>query len=282
MKLALGTAQFGLNYGVNNQKGIPHDFEISKIFKHAKINGIDLLDSASAYGDAEKKIGNLSNFEFKIVSKFSKVINARELFNQLNSTLSVLKQESLFAYLAHNPDLLIKYPILWEELLIRKNNGTILKIGYSLYTTEQLERLLKLGMVPDLVQLPYSLLDRKFENYFEHLKSLGTEIHTRSAFLQGLYFYDLKALPSKFEPLRNELTQLITICRENQIKIGSLALNFALNNTQIDKVVIGVDSLEQLKKNLIFSTEFEIQNDLIKQIKNIETKFPEMLNPVNW
>lgn len=282
MKLALGTAQFGLNYGVNNQKGIPHDFEISKILKHAKINGIDLLDSAAAYGDAEKKIANLSNFEFKIVSKFSKVINARELRNQLNSTLSALKQESLFAYLAHNPDLLIKHPILWEELLFRKNNGTIRKIGYSLYTTEQLELLLKSGMVPDLVQLPYSLLDRKFENYFEHLKSLGTEIHTRSAFLQGLYFYDLKALPSKFEPLRYELTQLNTICRENQIKIGSLALNFALNNTQIDKVIIGVDSLDQLKKNLLFSTEFEIQNDLIKQIKNIQTKFPEMLNPVNW
>ena len=72
------------------------------------------------------------------------------------------------------------------------------------------------------------------------------------------------------------------ICIENKINIGSLALNFAYNNPQIDKVVMGVDSLDQLKKNLNFLTQSEKQIELNVQIKNIEPKFPEMLNPANW
>ncbi len=282
MKLALGTVQFGLTYGVHNQTGIPSDQEISSILQFAAINGINMLDSASAYGNAESKLGELAGVEFNIVSKFSNITVASELGSQLTKTLNALKQDFIYSYLAHNADLLIKYPALWQELAIQKSKGTIGKIGYSLYTTEQLERLLKSDMIPDLVQLPYSLLDRKFENYFEQLKSLGTEIHTRSAFLQGLYFFDLNNLPVKFESLRNELTQLKTICSENQITIGSLALNFAHNNPRIDKVVIGVDSLDQLKNNLDYLTECETEINITERVKNIQTKFPEMLNPANW
>jgi aryl-alcohol dehydrogenase-like predicted oxidoreductase len=224
----------------------------------------------------------MAQIQFSIVSKFSNVSNAIELNRQLKATLYALKKDSIYGYLAHNADSLIKFPKLWKELQIQKNNGAVVKIGYSLYTTEQLESLLKLGMIPDLVQLPYSLLDRKFESYFKQLKSLGVEIHARSVFLQGLYFFKLNSLPIKFEPLRNELSNLNKICIENKINIGSLALNFAYNNPQIDKVVMGVDSLYQLKKNLNFLTQSEKQIELAVQIKNIEPKFPEMLNPANW
>ena len=52
IKLALGTAQFGLPYGINNQYGIPKDDELYKIFLLAKQFGISVLDSAQAYGNA--------------------------------------------------------------------------------------------------------------------------------------------------------------------------------------------------------------------------------------
>jgi len=282
MKLALGTVQFGLRYGVNNQSGIPNNKEISLILEHAKINGINTLDSATAYGNAEIKLGELGCIEFDIVSKFSNITFPNELSSQLTNSLNALNKENLYGYLAHNADILIKFPLLWHELLTQKNKGVIKKIGSSLYTTAQLESLLKLEMIPDIVQLPYSLLDRKFEIYFEQLKLLGTEIHTRSAFLQGLYFFDLNSLPIKFESLRNELIQLNDICFENKISIGSLALNFVYNNPQIDKVVIGVDTLDQLKNNLHFLNEYEMHNEVTRQIKSIETKFPKMLNPANW
>jgi aryl-alcohol dehydrogenase-like predicted oxidoreductase len=172
MKLVLGTVQFGLKYGVNNQKGIPNDYEISSILQHAKANSINILDTASAYGNAEIRIGELSSDDFKIVSKFSNVFSKYELNNQLKNSLDNLKKDTIYAYLAHNADHLIEYPILWHELLLQKQKGRISKIGYSLYNPEQLEILLKLEMIPDIVQLPYSLLDRRFEPYFENLKSL--------------------------------------------------------------------------------------------------------------
>jgi aryl-alcohol dehydrogenase-like predicted oxidoreductase len=282
MKLALGTVQFGLKYGINNHKGIPTDYEISSILQHAKLNGIDMLDSASAYGNAELKIGELSSDEFKIVSKFSDVFSENEFKNQLNNTLIAINKDTIYAYLAHNAHQLIKNPFLWQSLLLQKQKGYIGKIGYSLYKPEQLEILLNLEMIPDIVQLPYSLLDRKFEPYFENLKSLGVEVHVRSVFLQGLYFIDLNKLPVKFESLRNELSQLKEICIDNNISIGSLSLNFVYNNPQIDKVVIGVDSLDQLIKNLNFLNESKSNNDLTEKVKSIKIISPEMLNPANW
>ena len=282
MKLAIGTVQFGLNYGINNQKGIPTDYEISSILKHAKANGINMLDSASAYGNAELKIGELSSDEFKIVSKFSNVIGENELINQLKNTLDALKQDTIYAYLAHNADDLINNPCLWQQLLLQKQKGYIGKIGFPLYKPEQLEVLLKLEMIPDIVQLPYSLLDRKFETYFENLKSLGVEVHVRSVFLQGLYFIELNKLPVKLKSLSNELSQLNVICLENNISIGSLSLNFVNNNPQIDKVVIGVDSLDHLINNLDFLNESKNINDLTEKVKSIKIQSFEMLNPANW
>jgi len=282
MKLVLGTVQFGLKYGVNNQKGIPNDYEISSILQHAKANSINILDTASAYGNAEIRIGELSSDDFKIVSKFSNVFSKYELNNQLKNSLDNLKKDTIYAYLAHNADHLIEYPILWHELLLQKQKGRISKIGYSLYNPEQLEILLKLEMIPDIVQLPYSLLDRRFEPYFENLKSLGVEVHIRSVFLQGLYFIELNKLPLKLESLRNELSQLKEICLENNISIGSLSINFVNNNPQVDKVVIGVDSLEQLIKNLNFLYESKSKKDLTEMVKSIKIASSEMLNPSNW
>ena len=67
MKIALGSVQWGLDYGISNKKGIPSEDELSRILSFADKSGIKLLDTASAYGDAETRIGNMPNSNFKIV-----------------------------------------------------------------------------------------------------------------------------------------------------------------------------------------------------------------------
>jgi aryl-alcohol dehydrogenase-like predicted oxidoreductase len=56
-KLILGTVQFGLEYGVNNQKGIPSSNEIKKILDFAFKRKINILDTAEAYGNSQERIG---------------------------------------------------------------------------------------------------------------------------------------------------------------------------------------------------------------------------------
>lgn len=283
MKLALGTVQFGLDYGINNKNGSPNDDIIASIFNYAKEEGISILDTAPKYGTAEIKIGSLAESKFNVVTKFSAAKTGKDLVIQLNNSLKALRLNSVYGYLAHNADELIENMGLWEILQLEKQKGKINKIGYSLYTTQQLETLMSLNILPDLVQLPYSLLDRKFEQYFDQLKKYNIEIHIRSAFLQGLYFMDVSSLPVNLSPLSSDLESLKQICSENAISMSSLALNFAIKNAAIDNVVIGVESITQLKENIKYINAADtFTEQVLGDILNIQVKNKELLNPANW
>ncbi len=281
-KLCIGTVQFGLNYGINNQFGIPDHSAINQILNFAYDKNISFLDTANVYGDAQIKIGKQHHERFNIIGKFPNVNTIQEFEFEFQKTLSQLRSESIYAYLAHNADNLIAKPELWNNLQELKVKSKIKKIGFSLYNPEQLITLLSLNLVPDLVQLPYSLLDRKFEPYFEQLRSLGAEIHVRSVFLQGLYFMNPLNLPEKLKGLKQELLQLYSICKEFQIDMSFLALNYIFSNKNIDKVVIGIDNISQLEKNYELVTTFKNNSNLIAEVNKITVNQKALLNPANW
>jgi len=282
LKLSLGTVQFGVPYGINNTTGVPDDDEIALMFDLAWTSGIEMLDTAAAYGNAEQKIASLSGVPFKIVSKFSKTTSAVTFQDCLTATLHNLSSDSIYGYMAHNAETLLQNPILWDGMLQAKEKNQVVKIGYSLYRTEQLDKLLEEGFVADLVQIPYSLLDRKFEKYFPKLKDMGTEIHVRSVFLQGLYFRDTETLPKKLLPIKVALDKLHKICESFNIPVGSVALNFVAQNQYVDKVVIGVDSLQQLQQNINMVHHWKEQPEAIARIKAIEVSDQNLLIPANW
>ena len=281
-KLALGTVQFGLPYGINNKNGIPSESELKHIFKIAAQTGINVLDTASAYGNAEEKIGELASNNFQIISKFNKVSNKIEFENNLNNTLRKLRSTSVYGYLAHVAENLIDYPDSWKLLLESKEKGRIQKIGFSVYTTTELEKLLSLQMFPDIVQVPYSLLDRKFEKLFLTLKKNKCEIHVRSIFLQGLYFLNPDKLPPKLYGFKKALLEIKSICNDNRVSISKLALNFANSNPNIDKIVIGIDNVIQLVNNIESIETWENNPEIIEKVNLIDIYNQELLNPSNW
>lgn len=282
MKITLGTVQFGIQYGISNTHGVPSDSELESIFSVASELGIKQLDTAKAYGNSEERIGQLSDSKFDIITKFPNVDSEKDLEVSLSESLQKLNVSSIYGYLAHNADVLIQNPSLWKVLLEAKKEGKIKKIGYSLYTTEQLERLLDLNCIPDLVQLPYSILDRKFEKQLSILKQLGTEVHVRSVFLQGLYFMNPNKLPEKLQPLQDSLVELKNLCIENNVSVGEVALNYVISNPNIDKLVIGIETAEQLRENINLVTNWKSNKVLFSKIEAIEIKDKSLLNPVNW
>jgi len=108
------------------------------------------------------------------------------------------------------------------------------------------------------------------------------EIHVRSVFLQGLYFMDLSKLPERLVPLKPSLEEIYRICRESNRAMNSLALNFVIENPFIDKVLIGIDSAEQLKENIRTVESWEPIPDLTTKINQINISRTELLNPVLW
>ena len=281
MKLAVGTVQFGIRYGINNSEGIPGDDEIHNIFTVAANAGIRMIDTALGYGNSEERVAPFAD-RFNIVTKFSGVKTGEELLQQFETSCTHLGVSEIYGYMAHNADSLIENPQLWRTLLKLKEGSRVQRIGYSLYTPAQLEKLLELQLVPNLVQIPYSLLDRKFEPYLVLLKELGTEIHVRSVFLQGLYFMDPLELPEKLISLQPILLILHKLCLERNISIGALAINFIAENPLVDYLVIGIEKAAQLGQNIKQVEEWKTAANVFDAVRSLDTVHKELLNPTNW
>ena len=279
-KLIIGTAQFGLSYGINNTTGKVPPEEVRNILTLAKEKGITKLDTSYAYGDSEIVLGStLKNDNFKIISKF---LSADTLpVTIFNESLQRLNAGKLYGYLIHHFNNFKENHNIWSDIEKLKNKGLIDKIGFSIYRPDDLGYLFDHNIIFDLIQFPYNILDRSFAPYLEELKNRNIEIHTRSVFLQGLFFMKKENFPEKLLPLWPYIEQINIFCRDNGIIIEELALNGVVHQPDIDGVIIGIDNSEQLSRN-INSVWKNCPSEIESFINSIHVKESELLNPVNW
>lgn len=271
-KLGLGTVQFGLPYGISNTNGQTNAEEVTKILQAATEHGMTVLDTASAYGNAEAILGKNDLQKFSIVSKYITPSPGRSLEQQLQQSLNDLKVKKLYGYLAHRPAEILTDTDQWKRLKDYPQKGLVEKIGFSLNTREELQALLDKGFTPDLVQVPYNYFDNRFEDLVMELKERGCEIHTRSAFLQGLFFRDIHTLPSFFDMVK----PLIKRVQQQTTNISGALLHFVAAKPFIDKVIIGVENAQQLLINI---RDLKLGIELEKNT----TIIPEqILVPSNW
>lgn len=281
-KIVLGTVQFGVNYGINNTSGQVSLDEVCKILKIAQEQGVQTLDTSSAYGTSEIVLGKAlkeSSTQFNIVSKYPR--SEESVRSTFEKSISNLGVGSLYGYLVHHFEFYQEHPEVFDEMTALKNEGKIKKIGFSLYNVEQLQFLLDKGVKFDILQYPYNIFDKQFESYMPKLVEIGVEIHTRSAFLQGLFFKDTNTLPEKLKPLKSYLDDLHTYCANKGLKVEQLALGYVIANPNVMGALIGVDNHYQLEANLKVASVKLTQED-IDFICNIDIKEKALLNPVNW
>ena len=229
-KIALGTVQFGLDYGINNSRGkIPRE-EVFEILNTGSTAGIGTLDTAYDYGESEKVIGQFllqAPGAFKVVTKLP-ACDRPQAQAFINESIQRLNGMILDGLLIHHFDSFKKDRQLWEILKRFKSEGRVSKIGFSLYYPAQLLELFELGINLDMVQLPYSLFDRRFEPHFGRLKDQGIEIHVRSVFLQGLIFKNPEELSARFGKMAPKIRSLQVLGQEKNIPLAALAVNFAV------------------------------------------------------
>jgi len=286
-KIALGTVQFGIDYGVNSVAGQVSSKEVKKIFSYAHSTNIGLLDTAPAYGNSEKILGRMNISNFKVVTKTrhfdSLEINNNDvklLNNDFHHSLKDLKQDSVYGVLVHNADDLLKpgSEKLFDQLKELKQAEKIVKIGVSVYDHIQLQSILD-NFDIDLVQLPFNILDRRMidNGVLATLRSKGVEVHARSVFLQGLLLMSEQNRPDKF----NRWSGLWGIWHEwlndNQITALEVAIRHAISMPEISKVLVGVDNVDQLKEIVTASSGVlpNIPDEMF-------TNDIDLLNPSNW
>ena len=251
MKLALGTAQFGLDYGVTNKQGKVCTEEIIKILSYAQKNDILTIDTASAYGDSEQRLGEAfaTLADFQIITKTIAKSPLEVVEARFRQSLKNLKTEQVYGLLVHSVDDLLsvegnKIGALLEKL---KDQNLVQKIGISVYTEAEIIEVLKRYKI-DLIQIPINVFDQRLlrSGILQQVKDKGIEIHARSLFLQGILLEEPKKLPKYFLPYIEHIMKWHSFLKNNALTPLDGAIGFAHSLGMIDYAIIGVTSLEHL------------------------------------
>lgn len=283
-KLILGTVQFGLDYGINNPAGKPTKEQVFQIFEAAAKAGISVLDTADVYGNASELIGEFfanSSTRFDINTKF-KVEEGKTIEAQLHNSLQLLNTDTVNVYFYHRFDEMLEFPETLVELGKLKSQNLIKKIGVSVYGNDEFEIAVNTPEI-DAIQLPFNLLDNYSQRgeLLKQAKQKGKEIQVRSVFLQGLFFKELNNYPEYLSPLKPYMQTIQQIGAASNTGMEALALSYALLQPEIDNVLIGVDSLEQLNTNLSHANT-TLSAESISRINAIKVAETELLYPKNW
>ena len=283
MKIALGTVQFGLDYGISNQCGKVTFDEVQKILNFAKKHNINYLDTAMGYGVSEKVIGlylnNNNNKKFEIITKIPDVEQSTiSINNMLKQALVRLSCDRIYALLLHTPTNINKKT--YEQLLKLKEQGKIKKLGVSIYSPEQAFFIANKFNI-DLIQLPLNIFDQRFieSGCLTFLKEKGIEIHTRSLFLQGLLLQPLNEINPYFQPHLTTLKKFNQFCLSHKLSALDVAMSLVHSVEDVDKFVIGVCSKQQLREIL---KSYDKTADIKLDIKELLSTEESLINPSLW
>jgi aryl-alcohol dehydrogenase-like predicted oxidoreductase len=284
-KLTIGTAQFGLDYGIANQIGQVNFEEIQKILDFASNQGINTLDTAIAYGDSETRLGMAGVSNWNIVSKLPSVPkNCQNItswvIDSVEGSLGRLKVNSLFGLLLHRPDELNSEfgEELYEGLETVKRLGMVSQLGASVYSPNELRILNKFKELT-VVQSSLNIIDRRIleiGNFVNEGADRFT-IHTRSAFLQGLLLMNPEQRPSKFSKWQHLWTVLDKFIDESGLTRLQVCIRYVMAVEAVNKVIVGIDSLSQLKE-ICVSASGELP-EIPMELVSVD---PVLINPALW
>lgn len=257
-KLVIGTAQFGMQYGISNRAGQTSEPEVFEILTLAKSAGVDTLDTAIAYGDSERVLGRLGVAGWKVVSKIPATPDGvRDIDGWLRSevemSLERLGIDRLHGLLLHDAEQLTgscgEQIARSLEQISRERLAN--HVGISIYDPERLPAYLEI-FEPGLVQAPLNLLDRRLieSGWLMELNDLGVEVHARSCFLQGLLLMSPDERPLKFTQFADFFAVWDNWVQDSGLSPISACLQFCLQQNQIHKVVVGVECRTQLQEIL--------------------------------
>jgi hypothetical protein len=277
-KIALGTVQFGLDYGITNHSGQVARDEVKDILDYAKTNNIDTLDTAARYGNSEQVLGEIGVNNYRIITKTTPLKNGVDgVIKGFHQSLDNLNVGQVDGLLIHNIDDVKdrRFGDLFHKLNELKEEGLINKIGFSTYTPDQVYFLLE-NFDFDLIQVPFNVFDTRLikGGQLQALKKKNIEIHARSVFLQGVLL-SFDSLSDYFSTWNEQFEQYQEMVREKELSLLEYALNFALKTQELDKILVGIESVNQLTDIVnAFKSDVDLKAFKIDDIN--------LLNPNLW
>jgi hypothetical protein len=281
-RLAIGTAQFGMAYGIANQLGQVQPDDVATMLKLANQAQVDTLDTAINYGNSEAVLGQAGVGLFRVVTKLPEIpadVNVSTwVLEKVQQSLERLGIRQLYGLLLHRAHQLVddRANEVAHALAEIKAQGLVKKVGVSIYEPTLLAHL---RHPIDLVQAPFNLLDQRLftSGWGNKLADQGVEIHTRSAFLQGLLLMRRADIPAKFNRWSNLWDQWHAWLAANELSAAQACLQACLSRPEIARVVVGVESVVQLQELLNLESHRSAS-----ALPAIACDDESLINPANW
>ena len=285
-QLIIGTAQFGMNYGIANLSGQPSQKTIREIIEYATANEILYYDTAISYGSSEEVLGKIFgelgiHQQIKVFTKIPKrktTDSQASINDSVKKSINRLKIDQLFGLLLHSES---DYLYL-EELRKIKEAGLCKHIGLSTGHDPSFNSEILKNQNLELLQIPANLLDRRnlVPNILDN--TAEKQIIVRSIYLQGLFSIMPQALSVFHRPLRSLLEQLNQIAQNFGMGIHELALRYILSYLP-SYVVIGAESLLQFQNNLAWFKQGPLDRDILKRINAVSYDLDfQLITPHLW
>ena len=282
-RIVLGGAQLGLPYGILNGGETLSREEVARILNTAVDHGVDLIDTAIAYGQSESIIGETTQNRFSIISKLPPlpvdISNVSEwVHSQVQGSLSRLKCTSLDALLLHRPQDLTgaQGAELYAAIGSLMAEKMIHRFGVSIYSPDDLDGIIGTFDI-HVVQAPLNVFDRRILGVTDQLSALNIEVHARSVFLQGVLIASPKDRPQRFEPWSEHFALFDEWVRSSGVSAMACCLGFALQQPGIAKLVIGTTSAESLDEIMN-----SIPNSVLEVPTHLQSSVEQLIDPRFW
>lgn len=273
-RIIVGTANFGVRYGLNKIR-LQYK-EVNQISQILNKNKIHVYDTAQSYGKSEKIIGKLKvkkKVYTKLVIKKTNNQRLEKIIDKLiKASLKNLNTSQIEGIYIHN----VQYFLENKEIQLKtikklneyKKKKIIKKIGFSLYTLEELNGVLKI-FIPDMIQIPVNVLDQRFlkKNIIKKIKKNKIEINARSIFLRGNLLNNNEL---KSDKVYKKVREFEKWCKFKDVDKVSACVNFVRKHKFINNIILGIDNKIQLEKilNIFNSALFIVPNKF--QINNFK------------
>ena len=284
-RLALGTVQFGMSYGIANQQGQVSRLAAREMLVLANKYAINTLDTAIAYGESEVCLGEIGTQGYNLITKLPPIPYGCAnvslwIKEQVQASLLRLRVSKVYAVMLHCPSQLLSPDgqVIYLAMQDLKNYEIVKKIGVSVYDPKELQLITDKYPI-DIVQAPFNLIDRRLNNsgLLKKLKVMGVEIHTRSVFLQGLLLMPRETMPAKFSKWDSLFHIWHNWLSINKLSAVHACLAYSLSFPEIDHIVVGADSVEQLKETIDAATSYANL-----EFPDIQSDEENLINPSNW
>jgi spore coat polysaccharide biosynthesis protein SpsF len=300
-RIAVGTAQFGMDYGIANQTGCPSDDDIEAIIRIAAAAGATYLDTARAYGEAERRLGQLFQSGrlpgMGVVSKVAPLTSLPRTASAsaVASAVDASVFRSCHALRRHRIDVMMMHrfadTLRWKgaalgRLSELRNDDVVGDIGVSVYTPAEAIQCLADERVGHL-QIPFNLLDARWlsERFQAALRQRpSVTIHARSVFLQGLLINEPYIWPGWFQ--RSE--EFVDTIRQLCVQLGrrspvDLCMAYVRAWPWVSTLVLGAELPSQMEELATLATNDPLSLREAAIVRDAFRAVPaRLLNPASW